>query len=72
MTSSDTIAGEIIGLRDYGSIVLVFVDKGDGNLCPVPFDHRAFQWLLEGEGCSPTDLAGRRVIYNGDNLRFIE
>jgi hypothetical protein len=35
-------------------------------------NHRPFQRLLEGEGCRPGDLVGRRVSYDGDAVRFIE
>ena len=51
--------GTIADLRDYGSIVLVFLDAEDGRVIPMPMDHRAFQHLLEGEGCRPDELVGR-------------
>jgi hypothetical protein len=55
-----TITGTIAGLRDYGSLVLVFLDADDGRVIPVPMDHRAFQHLLEGEACGPDKLIGER------------
>jgi len=69
MNQADTITGKIIEVRDYGTLVVV---DADGRLMPVPFEHRAFQWLLEGEGCSAGDLAGRAVSYDGDTLGFVE
>ena len=33
-----TITGTIAGLRDYGSLVLVFLDAEDGRVIPVPMD----------------------------------
>ena len=61
-----TITGTIAGLRDYRSLVLVFLDADDGWVIPVPMDHRAFQHLLEGEACGPDELIGRSVPFNGD------
>jgi hypothetical protein len=66
-----TITGTIAGLRDYGSLVLVFLDADDGRVIPVPMDHRAFQHLLEGEACGPDELIGRSVSFNGD-LTFLD
>ena len=67
----DTITGQIIGVRDCGSLVVVYLED-DSRVVPVPFAHRAFQWLLDGEQCSMTDLAGRRVSYDGEHLRFLD
>jgi hypothetical protein len=72
MSESDEITGTIIGVHNYGSLVVVYLDAGEGRVVPVPFDHRAFQWLLEGEGCGPCDLIRRRVGYDGDAIRFLE
>jgi hypothetical protein len=72
MIEGNTITGEVIEIRSYGSIVLVFLDEGDGNLSPIPFDHRAFQCVLDGEVCSVNDLVGRRVSYDGDRLQIVE
>jgi hypothetical protein len=67
----ETITGTIAGLRDYRSLVLVFLDADDGRVIPVPIDHRAFQHLLEGEACGPDELIGRSVSFNGD-LTFLD
>ena len=71
MRDSNTITGTVIGVRDYGSLVVVYLGD-DSRIVPVPFEHRAFQWLLDGEQCSMTDLAGRHVSYDGDRLRFLD
>ena len=72
MTQNNRIMGTVSAVRTYGSVVLVFLDGEDGRILPIPFDHRPFQQLLEGEGCGPGDLLGRRVIYDGAAVRFIE
>ena len=68
----DTITGTIAGLRDYVSIVLVFLDGEDGRVIPVLMDHRAFRHLLDGEACRPDELVGRRVSYDGDLVTFLD
>ena len=68
----DTITATIAGVRDYGSLVLVFLDTEDGRVIPVPMDHRAFQHLLEGEACGPDELIGRSVEYDGDLVVFLD
>ena len=67
----ETITGTIAGLRDCGTLVLVFLDAEDGRVIPVPMDHRAFRHLLEGQACEPDALIGRSVSFNGD-LTFLD
>jgi hypothetical protein len=69
---SNTIVGTIGGVRDYGRVILVFLDGQDGRVVPIPFDHRCFQALLEGERCGSGDLVGRRLSYDGDAVLFLE
>ncbi len=64
--------GTIIGIRDYGTLVIVFLDGGEGRTAPIPMDHRAFHHLLEGEGCCSTELVGRCVSYDGDLVTFLD
>jgi hypothetical protein len=68
MTATSTIAG----LRDCGTIVLVFLDAEDGRVVPVPMDHRAFRHLLEGEACGPAELIGRSVSFDGLFVEFLD
>ena len=68
----ETITGTIAGLRDCGSLVLVFLDTEDGRVIPVPMDHRAFRHLLDGEGCESDELVGRSVSFDGDLLAFLD
>ncbi|HEY7331248.1 MAG TPA: hypothetical protein VH592_26680 [Gemmataceae bacterium] len=67
-----TAIGTIAGLRDCGSLVLVFLDAEDGRVIPVPMDHRAFQHLLEGEKSEPDELVGRNVSFDGDLVTFLD
>ena len=69
--STETITGTVAGLREYGGLVLVFLDADDGRVIPVPIERRAFGHLLEGEGCGPAELVGRSVCYDGD-LTFLD
>jgi len=64
--------GTIADMRDYGSLVLVFLDADDGQVIPVPLDHRSFRRLLEGEACEPGDLIGRKVSFDGDLVTFFD
>jgi hypothetical protein len=52
-------AGKVIGVRDCGTLVILFLDAGDGRVLPVPIDNKTFRRLLEGEGCSSVELVGR-------------
>jgi hypothetical protein len=67
-----TASGTIAGLRDYGNIVLVFLDAEDGRVIPVPMDRRAFRDLLQGEACEPGELIGRTVSFDGDLVSFLD
>ena len=67
-----TITGTIADLRDYGSLVLVFLDAGDGRVMPVPLDHRALVHLLEGQACQADELVGRSVAFAGDLVTFLD
>jgi hypothetical protein len=69
--STETITGTVAGMREYGTLVLVFLDAEDGRVIPVLIDHRAFQHLLEGESCGPDELVGRSVSFDGD-LTFLD
>ena len=64
--------GTIIGIRDYGTLVIVFLDGGEGRTAPIPMDHRAFRHLLEGEACEPDELIGRTVSFDGDLVAFLD
>jgi hypothetical protein len=66
-----TITGTVAGLREYGSLVLIFLDADDGRVIPVAIERRAFGHLLESEGCGPAELVGRSVSYDGD-LTFLD
>jgi hypothetical protein len=67
----ETIIGTVAGMREYGGLVLVFLDAEDGRVISVPMGHRAFQHLLEGEACGPDELVGRSVSFDGD-LTFLD
>ncbi|MBI2806120.1 MAG: hypothetical protein HYX68_14155 [Planctomycetes bacterium] len=67
-----TTTGEIYDVQDHGNIVLVFLlADEDQQVILVPFDHRPFTWLIQGEGCEASDLIGRRAEYNGDTITFL-
>ena len=69
---NDTINGTVIEVGDYGTVVIILLEAGDGRTVPIPMDHRAFQHLLEGEACNSAELVGRSVAYDGDIVAFIE
>ena len=67
-----TATGTIAGVRDYGSIVVLFLDAEEGRVIPVVMGHRAFRHLLEGEGCEPDELIGRSVSFDGNLVAFLD
>jgi hypothetical protein len=72
MTGNQPVTGSILAVRDCGTLVLVFLDADDGRTVPVPLDRRAFRCLLEGEGCRPDGLVGRRISYDGTRILFLD
>lgn len=68
MIENDTITGTIIGLRDCGSLVIVYIDAEDGRMAPVVLDHRLFQRFLDNGNGDPSLVIGRRVRYDGQTL----
>jgi hypothetical protein len=66
--------GTIGSVESHGSIIIiVWLDLEDGRSEPVYMDHRAFSWLLEGEGIdSPDDFIGRPAHFNGQTIEFLD
>lgn len=62
----NAITGTVIGLRDCGILVIVYLDA-EGRTVPVVLDHRLFQKCLDENG-DPSLVIGRRVRYDGQNL----
>jgi hypothetical protein len=67
-----TATGTIAGLRDCGTLVLVFLDAEDGRVIPVPMESRAFRHLLEGEACEADELIGRTIAFDGELVAFLD
>lgn len=64
--------GTISSVDDHGSIVIFWLGLEDGGKQPVYMDHRAFDWMIDGEGIeSPDELIGRPVVYNGESFEFL-
>jgi hypothetical protein len=72
MTDSESFTGSIGGIRDCGTLVLVFLDTDDERTIPIPMERRAFHWLLDGEGFQPDELVGRRISYDGEHILFLD
>jgi hypothetical protein len=66
-----TVSGTISGVRDYGTVVLVFLDEAD-RVRPLVFDAGQFPSLLDAEGCTAGELMGRTARYDDDSLHFLE
>ena len=66
MTPNQPVTGAIIGVRDCGTLVVIFLTTDDEGTVPVVLERRAFQWLLEGDDCRPDELVGRRISYDGN------
>jgi hypothetical protein len=71
MTPNLPIAGSIIAVRNCGSLAMVFVGTEDGRTVPIPLDQGCFRRLLEGEHCQASDLVGRKVTWDGEQVRFL-
>jgi hypothetical protein len=63
--------GSILGVRDCGALVLLFVATDEGELAPVPLDRWSFRWLLGWEGCGLGELVGSRIRYGGGRVVFL-
>jgi hypothetical protein len=72
MTPNQPVTGAIIGVRDYGTLAIVFLATDDERTVPVPVERRAFRRLLEGEDCKPDGLVGRRISYDGNRILFLD
>ena len=72
MTDHRLIIGSILGVRDYGTLVVVFLNTDDGSTAPIPLDKKGFEWLMDGEDCQPDELVGRRVSYDGERFLFLD
>ncbi len=72
MTYNQPIIGSILAVRDYGTLVVIFLNMEDGRTAPIPLDKRAFGSLLEGEGSQPDELVGRRISYDGEQILFLD
>jgi len=66
------MTGTILDIGDFGSIVTVQVAADNGRIAVVPFDHRAFHWLLDAEQCDAADLIGRPARTDGETLEFLD
>jgi hypothetical protein len=60
--------GSILGVRDCGALVLLFVATDEGELLPVPLDRWSCRWLLGWEGCGLGELVGSRTRYGGGRI----
>ncbi len=69
---STPINGTVIGVRDCGSLVILFLDAGEGRVIPVLMDYKACGHLLEQEAGSLDHLIGRCVACEGDLVSLIE
>lgn len=59
-----TVEGKVSSVVDHGTIVQLMVEKDDGGVYPVNFDHRMFFNMVENLGRIPSK--GERVIVHGE------
>lgn len=71
-SKTEPVRATIIAVRDYGTLVVIYLNAEEGRVVPAVFDHRLFFHLLEGEGCGPAELMGRQANYDGESLVFEE
>jgi hypothetical protein len=67
----ERVEARIAALRDYGSLVLLFLDTEDGRVIPVPMARRTFLHLLAAQKCSSAELVGRSVTFDGVLMAFV-
>ena len=54
---------KIIGVREYGSLVVIYLATDEGRTLMVPLDEVSFRQLLEMEKCGPGELVGRCIDF---------
>lgn len=59
-----TVEGKVSSVVDHGTIVQLMVEKDDGGVSPVNFDHRMFYNMWEDLG--RVNLKGQKVIVHGE------
>jgi hypothetical protein len=64
--------GSVLGVRDCGSLVLLFVATDEGGLVRVPLGRWSYRWLLGWEGCGLGELLGSRIRYAGGRILSLE
>lgn len=72
MTKEKPICGTILGILDGGSVLALSLGVTEGQVVPVYFDRRPFEWMLAGEQCGPRDIVGRRIAYDGEAMVFLD
>ena len=65
-----TYTGTICAVDHYATVIVVFIALPEGEAVGIPFDHRSFQQLLQGENCCAIDLIGRGAMFTGDQFFF--
>jgi hypothetical protein len=72
MRETDALTGTVCGVRDYGPLVILYLDAGDGRVLIIPLEQRPFRRLLEDQGCQAEQLVGRGVRCGGDSILFLD
>ena len=65
------MTGKVLHVSDFGSFATMHVATDDRRVVVVPFDHRCFASMIDGEECEEEDLIGRRVDYDGESVAFM-
>jgi len=66
------MTGKVLHVSDFGSIVTMHVATDERRIEIIPFDHRSFHNLLDGEQCEADDLHGRRINFDGEQMSFLD
>jgi hypothetical protein len=69
---SQPTAGTVLAVRDCGALVMLFMVTDQGQVVPIHLERCSLGWMLEGEGCGPGELVGRRVGYDGQRILFLD
>jgi hypothetical protein len=69
---SPPTTGTVLGVRDCGSLVILFLVTDQGQVVPIHLGRRPFLWLLEGEGGGIGELVGRRARHDGCRIVFLD
>ena len=60
--------GTVVEAREYGPLVVLYVEAEEGRLIPVPIYRVAFDQQMGGDGCPVIKAVGKSVAMEGGSV----